>query len=493
LWLQDAKLFETILGLRVQMSNAKVTPRDLGHEAMLAMQAVTEALRVARIVEHEAAGGALTKDDDSPVTVADFSVQALIARRLGRDFPNDNLVAEEDASALRAIGSVGVLARVVDLVRHVDGSSAPDGILEWIDRGGGSPGKRFWTLDPIDGTKGLLRGGQYVVALALIVDGVVQVGVLGCPHLLPGEGAVRHGSGGMAVAVRGLGAWWSPLADNSLQRLFVSRVDDPGRMRVLHSFEASHGDVGRLSRAISALGTRVPTIPMDSQAKHVVIASGGADVLLRFPSDKGRHDAIWDQAAGSLLIEEAGGRVTDLRGRTFDFSAGRHLLYNEGLIASNGVLHDAVLAAVRRSESATARATPAWEHFSHEADIGLVGMGPTKAEAFRQAAIALTAVVTDPANVRLTTPVTLGCRAPNDELLLFEWLNALIYEMAVRSMLFGDFTVEIDDGELHATARGEHVDLDRHEPAVEVKGATMTALEVVPAAGGWRAQCVVDV
>ena len=139
------------------------------------------------------------------------------------------------------------------------------------------------------------------------------------------------------------------------------------------------------------------------------------------------------------------------------------------------------------------RADNAWQHFSHEADIGLVGIGPTKAEAFRQVAIALTAVITDPANVRLTTPVTLVCRAPDDELLLFEWLNALIYEMAVRSMLFGDFTVEIGDGELHATARGEPVDLDRHEPAVEIKGATMTALEVVPAAGGWRAQCVVDV
>jgi 3'(2'), 5'-bisphosphate nucleotidase len=474
------------------MQTRVVVAGDLGREAMLAMQAVAEALRVASMVEHEAAGGALTKDDESPVTVADFSVQALIARRLGRDLPTDNLVAEEDASALRAIGSAGVLARVVDLVRHVDGSSAPDDILRWIDRGGGSPGKRFWTLDPIDGTKGLLRGGQYVVALALIVDGMVQVGVLGCPHLLPGEGAARHDSGGMAVAVRGLGAWWSPLADNALQQLSVSRVDDPGRMRVLHSFEASHGDVGRLGRAISALGSRVPTMPMDSQAKHVVIASGGADVLLRFPSDKGGHDAIWDQAAGSLLIEEAGGRVTDLRGRTLDFSAGRHLLYNEGLVASNGVLHDAVLAAVRQSESARADA-PAWEHFSHEADIGIVGTGPTKAEAFRQAAIALTAVVTDPASVRLTTPVTLGCRAPNDELLLVEWLNALIYEMAVRSMLFGDFTVEIRDGELHATARGEHVDLDRHEPAVEVKGATMTALEVVPVVGGWRAQCVVDV
>jgi len=139
--------------------------------------------------------------------------------------------------------------------------------------------------------------------------------------------------------------------------------------------------------------------------------------------------------------------------------------------------------------------TPAssWEHFPHDADIGVTGSGPTKAEAFRQAAIALTAVVTDPALVRAVTAVPLECRAPNDELLLVEWLNALIYEMSVRSMLFGDFSVEIGDGVLRATAWGEDVDRDRHEPAVEVKGATLTALRVAPVDGGWRAQCVVDV
>lgn len=134
-----------------------------------------------------------------------------------------------------------------------------------------------------------------------------------------------------------------------------------------------------------------------------------------------------------------------------------------------------------------------WGHFSHDADIGVVGLGPTKAEAFRQAAIALTAVVTSPERVRPTTAVTIDCAAPTDELLLVEWLNAVVYEMAVRTMLFGDFTVEIHDGALHATAMGEPVDLDRHEPAVEVKGATMTALSVAPVSAGWRAQCVVDV
>jgi SHS2 domain-containing protein len=139
------------------------------------------------------------------------------------------------------------------------------------------------------------------------------------------------------------------------------------------------------------------------------------------------------------------------------------------------------------------QAMASWEHFSHEADIGLVGIGPTKAEAFRQAALALTAVVTDPAVVRPSVAVPLVCAAPNDDLLLVEWLNALVYEMSVRSMLFGDFQVEITGLEVRATAWGERVDPVRHEPAVEIKGATLTALRVAPVEGGWRAQCVVDV
>jgi tRNA nucleotidyltransferase (CCA-adding enzyme) len=144
-------------------------------------------------------------------------------------------------------------------------------------------------------------------------------------------------------------------------------------------------------------------------------------------------------------------------------------------------------------DTETTTSAPSWAHFAHDADIGVVGVGPTKAEAFRQAAVALTAVVTDPIRVEPLQPVPVFCQAQSDELLLVEWLNALVYEMAVRAMLFADFTVDIDGGTLRATAYGEPVDIDRHEPAVEVKGATLTALQVTEGPDGWRAQCVVDV
>jgi tRNA nucleotidyltransferase (CCA-adding enzyme) len=135
-----------------------------------------------------------------------------------------------------------------------------------------------------------------------------------------------------------------------------------------------------------------------------------------------------------------------------------------------------------------------WTHFHHEADVGVRGTGASPAAAFEQAALAMTAVITDPAEVRCHERVEVACEAPDLELLLVDWLNALVYEMATRRMLFGRFEVAIVDRQLHGTACGEPVEVARHRPAVEVKGATYTALEVrEDAPGQWRAQCVIDV
>ena len=300
-----------------------------------------EAARLARSVQIDTAGRA-TKADESPVTIVDFAVQAVVASRLAAAFPDDALVGEEDAETLRRPEAAALLARVGEAARRacpLDDRA----LLEAIDRGRGEPGARFWTLDPIDGTKGLLRGGQYVVALALIVDGAVQVGAIGCPRLTwPGRGGAE---GGVAVAVRGQGSWWMPLEGGNLTRLRVSGVATPAGMRIAHSVEESHSDQGRLAGLRSALGIEAATVAMDSQAKHVLVAAGEAELMMRLPRG-GYKEAIWDQAAGTLLIEEAGGRVTDLVGRPFDFSTGRRMTANDGVLASNGHVHDAVLAAL---------------------------------------------------------------------------------------------------------------------------------------------------
>ncbi len=134
-----------------------------------------------------------------------------------------------------------------------------------------------------------------------------------------------------------------------------------------------------------------------------------------------------------------------------------------------------------------------WEHFPHGADIGVRGFGPTLEAAFEEAAVALTAVMLDPGEIRPEAAVSIECSAPDTEILLVDWLNALVYEMATRSMIFAAFEVRIEAGTLTATARGERIDPRRHAPAVEVKGATFTELHVAHGEAGWVAQCVVDV
>ena len=134
-----------------------------------------------------------------------------------------------------------------------------------------------------------------------------------------------------------------------------------------------------------------------------------------------------------------------------------------------------------------------WEHFPHGADIGIRGVGPTMASAFEQVALALTAVLTDPSRVEAKDVVEVACEASSHDGLLYDWIDALIYEMSTRGMIFGEFEVRIDSHRLAARLRGEKVDRARHEPAIEVKGPTYTELRVGQAGGEWIAQCVVDV
>jgi 3'(2'), 5'-bisphosphate nucleotidase len=325
----------------------------LDGETKAAIRAMSDAMIVARSLEGRAA--ASVKSDTSPVTVADLAIQALVARRLCQDFPNDALMAEEDASLLRTEPDGVISRQVVENVRHVINDANSEQLVTWIERGGMGTGCRIWTLDPIDGTKGFLGGRQYVLALALIVGGVVRLAVIGCPRLslVPFGESVRidekPSNGGIAIAVRGLGAWWNAVGEQTCRRLEVSACRDASTARVVQSFERHHGDPERCARVLQLLGNDRPVLLMDSQAKHVTVAAGVSDLLMRFPPDASFHDSVWDQAAGSLLIEEAGGRVTDLGGGPLDFATGRRLLRNQGMLASNGLLHAAALEAVQRA------------------------------------------------------------------------------------------------------------------------------------------------
>jgi tRNA nucleotidyltransferase (CCA-adding enzyme) len=138
--------------------------------------------------------------------------------------------------------------------------------------------------------------------------------------------------------------------------------------------------------------------------------------------------------------------------------------------------------------------TPHWEHFEHGADIGIRGIAPTLEQAFEQTAVAMTAVITNPDQVSASKAVSIRCQAPDKEMLLLDWINELVYEMAVQGLLFKYFQVAIHEGKLSATAIGEPVDRQKHQPAVEIKGATFTELRVYQQPdSSWVAQCIVDV
>jgi len=325
---------------------------DLNHpEVQFAVETVRQASLLVREVERELVDHTITKSDKSPVTVADFAAQALVACLLERAFPNDPLVAEEDSAHLREPEAADTLNKVAHFVGRYMAYATPETVCAWIDHGGSDTARRFWTLDPIDGTKGFLRGDQYAIALALIVDGVVQLGVLGCPNLVNGRTPDRAGAGSIVVARRGEGAWTVPLTGEAaaLVQLHVSNITSTEDARVLRSVDAGHTNVGRVAQLMETLAVKAQPVLMDSQAKYAVMAAGDGDLLYRLltKAQPDYKEKIWDHAAGSLIIEEAGGRVTDLTGQPLDFTQGRSLENNVGIVATNGHLHDTALAAIR--------------------------------------------------------------------------------------------------------------------------------------------------
>jgi 3'(2'), 5'-bisphosphate nucleotidase len=320
-------------------------------ETQFAIQIVHQASELVKLVQAELITPALTKDDRSPVTVADFASQALVGRALAKTFPDDPLVGEEDSNDLRQPAGQLSLKRITQFVVKFAPDATPDRVCEWIDRGAEQPAARFWTLDPIDGTKGFLRGNQYAVALALILDGQVQVGVLGCPNLRDGYRPDVGGAGTLAVAVRGEGAWVTSLdsESNVFHRANVSNTANVRSARLLRSFESGHTNINQIDYLSDELGVAVEPVRMDSQAKYVLLAVGKGELYLRLlsPKQPDYREKIWDQAAGSLLVEEAGGQVSDLNGKDLDFTAGRTLLNNRGILASNSHLHGEALEAIR--------------------------------------------------------------------------------------------------------------------------------------------------
>jgi 3'(2'), 5'-bisphosphate nucleotidase len=293
---------------------------------------------------------ALTKEDRSPVTVADYASQSLIGYLLSQEFPGDPLVAEEDSQALRDPQARRTLDQVTHFVGQFTAQADPETVCDWIDHGRVDSAGRFWTLDPVDGTKGFLRGDQYAVALALIVEGQVKIGVLGCPNLSDAHQLDAKGPGSLVVAIHNQGTWASTLStEGKFTRLRVSQQTDPAHARLLRSFESGHTNVSQIDTFVQEMGIKADPVRLDSQAKYALLASGQGELYLRLLSQTkpDYREKIWDQAAGSLVLEEAGGCITDLLGNPLDFTTGRTLARNRGILASNRLLHTAALSALK--------------------------------------------------------------------------------------------------------------------------------------------------
>jgi HAL2 family 3'(2'),5'-bisphosphate nucleotidase len=320
------------------------------------------------IVTGTTASDTASKADASPVTIADYAAQALISHTLFEAFPSIPLLGEEDASALRAPGGAAALARVTALVGAALRSAGREPLTEAqvvsaIDRGTAEGGRtgRHWVLDPIDGTKGFMRGRQYTVALALVDSGRVALGLLGCPNLAFSGVGVAPGSmdgdgtgGVLFAAARGCGAVQVALHGAALRDAVSALKVDASRpakdARYVESWNdsicAAHGDCANVAAALGAHAAAAAPIRLDSCAKYGVCARGEAELYLRFPPD-GYLEKVWDHAAGALLFEEAGGIITDGAGRPLDFGNGRFLDIQTGIVAAPAHLHAPLLKAVQ--------------------------------------------------------------------------------------------------------------------------------------------------
>ncbi|MCP5049105.1 MAG: 3'(2'),5'-bisphosphate nucleotidase [bacterium] len=321
-------------------------------ELEIGKQAVIEAMRICRTIQDELTrADSITKSDKSPVTIADFASQAVVCRILNDHFPDIPIVGEESSGALQKPEHREVLQKILYYIEQDDAISKivnKENLFRSIDLGDDEPtDKVFWTLDPIDGTKGFLRGEQFAVALALIVEGDVNVGLLGCPNLeIPGQTSSK---GYLLSAVKGEQTQLLNVENGNSESVGVSPITETRKMRFVESYVSAHSNMDMQLKIAHMLEMETDPVQMDSQVKYAVVATGNAEIYLRIPHPKtpDYKEKIWDHAAGSLIVECAGGVVSDIMGQQLDFMKGKTLKDNRGIFASIPSVHNRILGIIR--------------------------------------------------------------------------------------------------------------------------------------------------
>jgi 3'(2'), 5'-bisphosphate nucleotidase len=319
-------------------------------EAVTAIQAAMKASELCQKIRKDLVGGeSILKSDKSPVTVADYGSQAILCKLIREKFPNDTIVAEEDSKELRRPDRSKILEQVTHYVHAFIPNASSKEVCSWIDFSSNAVTDRFWTLDPIDGTKGFLRGDQYAIAIALVENGGVTLGVLACPNLYINLHQPLGEKGCLFIGLKGRGSIQMDLKGGSKRTLFVSKIENSSEATLTESVEPDHADHLFHQRLAKKLNISKPSLRMDSQAKYGIVARGEGTLYLRVPSpsEPGYKENIWDHAAGSIIAEEAGGKVSDILGHPLDFSYAIKMEKNHGVLVTNGILHEVVLKALK--------------------------------------------------------------------------------------------------------------------------------------------------
>ena len=320
----------------------------------VALDAVGHACRVARAIQQDLARvREITKDDRSPVTVADFAVQAIVAMAIHETGEDANIVGEEHAGELRQTEHAAVLDAVVAAVSTYRPDVTANEVLDVIDTcNHDASAEAYWALDPIDGTKGFLRGQQYAIALGRIENGQVVLGVMGCPNL-PADSSQPldqpDARGTIYGAVHQNGAWELTADDPNGRRKSVAATTESrgGGLRICESVEKAHSKRSDAARIAETFGGPAQPVRLDSQCKYAVVARGQADAYLRMPTSKTYVERIWDHAAGSIIATEAGAIVTDITGSDLDFKQGRRLETNRGVVCAAPHIHGRIIKAIK--------------------------------------------------------------------------------------------------------------------------------------------------
>lgn len=366
-WSVKAKRIIISKRLNPQLKTSLMASMSYDKELAAAKKAASLAARLCQKVQKVLLQSDVqSKLDKSPVTVADYGSQALVSLVLKRELSSEpfSLVAEEDSRDLRQGNAKGTLDRLTELVNDTianDGTYnlsplSPEDVLTAIDSGKseGGPCGRHWVLDPIDGTKGFLRGDQYAIALALLDEGKVVLGVLACPNLpLTPIGSHYQPTsekqvGCLFSAKHGDGTFMQSLDGSSPTKVHVNATENPEEASIFESYEKAHSSHDLSSTIAEKLGVKVPPVRIDSQAKYGALSRGDGTIYLRFPH-KGYREKIWDHAAGCIVVTEAGGVVTDVAGNPLDFSKGKYLDLDTGILVTNDKLMPLLLKAVRES------------------------------------------------------------------------------------------------------------------------------------------------